>query len=94
MANIKRPGVSHGVATRLLALARPDAYVSLNNPSAQGLASFSGLRPTTLPQQYRKLLESVHASAWYRAPAPEDTFEKEIWTYRAALVDAFVYQPR
>ncbi len=41
-------GVGAGIATRLLTLARPDRFVSLNKASRVGLADFSGLAPSTL----------------------------------------------
>ena len=84
--------IGSGVATRLLALARPECYVSLNGASRDGLAKCSDLAPTTLDRRYDKLLEWVHGSTWYGAPRPSDSREGEIWDYRAALVDAFVYE--
>ena len=87
----KHPRVGVGVATRLLALARPDCYVSLNGASREGLAARSGLAPTTIDKHYADLLHWVHESNWYRAPRPSDPIEEEIWDCRAALVDAFVY---
>ena len=85
------PRIGPGVATRFLALARPDLYVSLNGASRQGLAECSGLAPTTMDRRYGDLLAWVHGSNWYRAERPTDALEGEIWDYRAALVDAFVY---
>ena len=86
-------GVAEGVATRLLALARPDCFVSVNKASRDGLAACSELPPTTLgKQRYRDLLEWVHDSTWYKSPQPEDPLQREIWDCRAALIDAFVYE--
>ena len=85
------PRIGPGVATRLLALARPDRYVSLNGASRRGLAECSGLPRTTLDRRYGDLLAWVYSSNWYRAARPTDALEGEIWDYRAALVDAFVY---
>ena len=87
-----RPRVGDAVATRLLALARPDCYVSVNKASRDGLASASGLAPTTIGNRYGALLQWVHESKWYRASQPSNPTEKEIWDCRAALVDVFVYQ--
>ena len=87
----KRDHVGVGVATRLLALARPDCYVALNGASREALSMYSGLARTTLERHYGALLEWVHGSNWYAAPRPSDPLEREIWDCRAALVDAFVY---
>ena len=86
------PRIGPGVATRLLALARPDCYVSLNKASRRGLSECSVLPRTTLDRRYGDLLAWVYGSNWYQAPRPTDVLEGEIWDYRAALVDAFVYK--
>lgn len=85
-----------GVATRLLALARPDMAISLNKASQGGLASFSGLAPTTLKNipNYLKLLQWMYKLEWYTSPPPTDSWENSIWCNRAALLDAFVYDDR
>jgi HKD family nuclease len=82
-----------GVATRLLALARPDMAISLNKASQKKLASLSDLKPTTLKEitNYIRLLEWTYELNWYNEPIPSDPLEKNIWTKRAALIDAFAY---
>ena len=86
-------GVGNGIATRLLALARPDRFVSLNDKSKKGLAQFSRLAPTTLkkPDNYGHLLEAIYERPWFREPAPKDAGEQTICSMRAALLDCFVY---
>ncbi len=83
--------IGPGVATRLLALARPDCYVSLNGASRAGLARCSGLAPAALDKRYGDLLEWLHHSKWYGVARPADSLRGEVWDYRAALVDALVY---
>ena len=66
------------VATRLLALARPDLAVSVNNGSRAGLAALSGLPPTALSKvpsgprakSYADLLNFLSTKDWYRNPQP------------------------
>ena len=86
-------GIGQGIASRLLALARPDWFVSLNGASETSLGNFFGLAPTTLgrPQNYGRLLEAIYARTWFREPAPQDTREQTICSMRAALLDCFVY---
>ena len=86
-------GVGPGIATRLLALARPDRFVSLNTKSSAGLADFFGLAQTTLekPHKYGRLLEAIYDRPWFREPAPKDERERTICWMRAALLDCFVY---
>ena len=90
----KFEGVGPGIATRLLTLARPDRFVSLNNASRTGLADSFGLASSTLhhPKNYGLLLEVIYSQDWYRDPAPES--ESTISWMRAALLDCFVYKSR
>ena len=86
-------GVGPGIATRLLTLARPDRFVSVNNASTAGLAGFFGLAPSTLgnPSNYARLLTAIYDQNWYRNPAPRNARERAISRTRAALLDSFVY---
>lgn len=88
-------GVGIGVATRLLALARPDMAVSVNGASAERLTKFSdinGLCGAKYIDKYVNLLEWMHQQPWHNSPEPADPWKKNIWDKRAALVDAFVYK--
>ena len=89
-------GIGPGIATRLLSLARPDRFVSVNDGSRDGLAQYSGLAPRTLGTEanYRKLLKFIYKQRWFRAPEPDNRLEASIWGMRAALLDCFVYRPR
>jgi HKD family nuclease len=90
-------GFGPAIATRLIALCRPDMGLSVNAGSAPGLSDLTGL-PATAPvlgnvANYPALLNWVYAQNWYKTPAPADPLEQAIWHMRAALVDAFVYKP-
>jgi hypothetical protein len=93
MTDVDRIG--SGVATRLLALARPDVCVSVNDGSRSGLADLTGLSRTTLgtPANYRKLLTWMFERPWCSVGQPSDPWEASIWSMRAALIDCFVYTP-
>ena len=86
--------VSYGTATLLLALARPDRVVSLNGASERWYGKLTGEPYSTLgePENYRKLLHWLYAQPWYAGPPPRDQALAQIWRFRAALVDAFVYK--
>ena len=90
---VRLDGVGPGIATRLLALARPDRFVSLNNASNKGLSDFFNLARSTLetPKNYGRLLEAIYDQTWFREPAPKDAREHTIYWMRAALLDCFVY---
>ncbi len=89
----KIPNVSHGTATLLLTLARPDRILSLNGKSNRAFGKLSGEPFSTLgePQNYRKLLQWLYAQPWYVEPPPTDGPLLRIRQIRAALVDSFVY---
>ncbi len=86
-------GVGPGIATRLLTLARPDRFVSVNGASKNGLAASFGLAPSTLgnPFNYARLLTAIYEQDWYRNPIPRNARERAISRIRAALLDPFVY---
>ena len=86
-------GVGPGIATRLLTLARPDRFVSVNGASTDGLAASFGLAPSTLgnPSNYARLLTAIYEQDWYRSPVPGNARERAISRIRAALLDSFVY---
>ena len=86
-------GVGPGIATRLLTLARPDRFVSVNEASKAGLARVFGRPRTTLgnPRNYARLLTTIYDQDWYRNPAPANPRERAISRKRAALLDSFVY---
>ncbi|MEG9524397.1 MAG: phospholipase D family protein [Hyphomicrobiales bacterium] len=89
------------VATRLLALARPDRAVSVNNGSRAGLAKLSGLPRTALSnvngspraKSYADLLAFLATKDWYRHPKPANRYEQTLANARAALLDCLVYVP-
>ena len=85
--------VAHGTATLLLTLARPDRLLSLNGPSEKAYGKLSRLPYSTLsePQNYRKLLVWLYNQPWYTDSKPTDEALAQIWQFRAALLDAFVY---
>ncbi len=91
-------GASHGTATLLLALARPDRCICVNKRSKQRLAKLTGIPPNTLGRAvdeprngYGKLLGWLYRQPWYDVPEPGTSALARIWRTRAALLDAFVY---
>ncbi len=42
---------------------------------------------------YRRLLERLHATAWFRSPAPRGRRQRAVWDRRAALLAVFAFQP-
>ncbi len=88
-------GVGWATQTLLLSLARPDRLLPLGSTSRNALGTLSGKAPTTLgkPENYRKLLLWLYGQPWYTDGPPADEGLEPIWRFRAALVDAFAYEP-
>lgn len=96
MKELKRiKHVKHGTATLLLTLARPDRLLSVNTPSEKALEELSGSEDSALrePEGYGNLLQWLYDQPWYGDGPPVDEDLMAIWRFRAALVDAFVYEP-
>ena len=85
------------IATRLLALGRPDLAISVNAGSAPGLSHITGLskNPQALgnPSNYTLLLQWLYQQPWYKVGRPADSEGRTLWSMRAALLDAFVFRP-
>jgi hypothetical protein len=90
----KEPDFGSGIATRLIALTKPEFGVSVNAGSAVNLAELSGTsRSLGSPRNYLRLLDWIYKQPWFSSPQPHNTKERLVWQMRAALLDAFVYQP-
>jgi HKD family nuclease len=90
-----------GVATRILALARPDRVISLNGASGDGLEQiFPGidkLNPAkysygTVLGHYGRFLGRLYEEPWFDSKKPRGAREQRLWSMRAALLDCFVYR--
>jgi HKD family nuclease len=89
------PHIGSAIATRYITLSRPDALVSVNSASQDGLSRILRVPAARLTnwEGYRDALERLWKAPWMRAPRPSDPFEAKLWIYRSALLDAFVYRP-
>ena len=100
LAEQRNRDIGIGLATRLLALARPDRVVSLNGASWEGLAQiFPGidrLDPTgsrgSVLGHYGRFLGQLYEEPWFDSKKPGRAFEQRLWSMRAALLDCFVYR--
>lgn len=79
------------LASRLLAMKRPDTFVCVNNQNREGLFRAFRLSPGRDAEAYWELIERVRASTWWKAPAPAAGDEREVWGARAAFLDSLFY---
>jgi PLD-like domain len=97
LEGIRGFGGSGAIATRFLALARPDRAISVNEGSRARLSQLTRLPPESLgrARMYGDLLQWFEDQDWYSSPNPKNVREHLLKNARAALFDAFVYeQPR
>ena len=88
-------GFGHGAATRLLSLARPDRLVSVNKESKRRIKKYFGRTldiadGKKFADRYAEFLRWLYGHAWFKQE-PSTGIEREIWSCRAALLDAYFY---
>ena len=75
-----------GVATRLLALARPDRIVSVNSRSEKGLARiFPAVSEMKTLDDYSRFLLQLYQEPWFDSTRPDDEFERKLWSMRSRV---------
>lgn len=91
----KIDGFGSGFITRMLTLARPDRFYSVNNGSRDGLASLFGVPKARLAtwDGYSQGLEIVYKTPWFQSAPPIYKNMRQLWDARVALIDAYVYRP-
>lgn len=88
--------VKHAAASRLLAIARPDLFFSVNQKSLARLARLfdcdeAGLREW---DGYAACAQAIWRANWYRHGPSSGQVEKRLWGLRAALIDAWAYEDK
>jgi hypothetical protein len=79
------------LASRLLAMKRPDTFVCLNNENREGLVQAFRVSPNRDAEAYWALIEKVRTCIWWKAPLPAAGDEREVWKARAAFLDSLFY---
>lgn len=81
-------------ATRILAMRRPDLFVSLTNNKLSDICQ--GLNITKFNNQdfesyWQELILAIHSCTWHNQTAPIDELELRLWNVRAILTDLFFF---
>ncbi len=88
-------GKQHGIpiATRLLSMKRPDVFVCLNTPNLQKMKTMFNVKlgKKEYSEYWINVIVPIQNSAWYKSEMPKDEWERKIWNYRVAMLDAFLY---
>ncbi|EJP3281828.1 phospholipase D family protein [Vibrio parahaemolyticus] len=87
-----RDGIS--IASRLLAMKRPDFFVCIDSKNNKAMCSDFGVKVSdmTYERYWSELISRVHDSLWYDEDQPSDEFEYQIWKGRVALLDCIFYE--
>lgn len=92
----QRKGAGVAVASRLLAMKRPDVFVCYDSKNRVRLKAMLGLASNLATQDFERYWQEVvlriQATEWWRTRQPSDPVERSIWENRAALLDSLCYQ--
>ncbi|MBU2828271.1 phospholipase D family protein [Acidithiobacillus ferriphilus] len=83
-----------GIASRLLALKRPDQFVCLNSKNRRALCSDFGITQgdMTYDRYWDEIIERILDTPWWNSKRPNAVIEADIWDGRAAMLDAIFYK--
>jgi hypothetical protein len=82
------------VATRLLAMRRPDQFIALTNAKidvlCQGL-SIAKFNAFDFESYWQDMIGTMRTFAWWHQAKPENERELKLWRSRAVLIDIFLF---
>lgn len=83
-----------GIASRLLALKRPDQFVCLDSKNQRRLCGDFGITRTgiTYDRYWDEIIERILDAPWWNSKRPENAKEAAVWDGRAAMLDAIFYE--
>ncbi len=81
------------IATRLLAMKRPDIFVCLTSRNKGRLYKDFGIQKDVTEVTYwDSIIERIKESTWWDTPCPKSQIESEVWQARAAFLDSIYYE--
>jgi HKD family nuclease len=85
---------SYPVASRLLAMKRPDVFVAVNSQNRRGLCNALSAAHSTLDldNYWQRIVEPIRMSAWWLTSRPMGGIERRLWDCRAAMLDSIFYE--
>ena len=84
-----------GIASRLLALKRPDQFVCFDSKNQRELCKDFGIQQTGMDYEryWDEIIERIMDSPWWNSPRPHSEGESVVWDGRAAMLDVIFYRP-
>lgn len=73
---------------------RPDTFLCVCGPNVAAASEAMGFAKSTvnLENYWDRVVQTIRLSDWYNAPQPSSR-DREIWNFRAAMLDAILYRP-
>lgn len=89
-----RDGVS--VASRLLAMKRPDFFVCIDSRNNKAMCTDFGITVSgmTYERYWKELISRIHESLWYDVENSVSDSDQRIWKGRVALIDCIFYEEK
>lgn len=85
-------GAGIAIASRLLAMKRPDCFVCLDKQNLTKLCAEFGIPKTvTFESYWENIIERIHNSVWYLSERPINEDELDAWSGRVAMLDSIFY---
>ncbi|MDQ7017371.1 MAG: phospholipase D family protein [Gammaproteobacteria bacterium] len=86
-------GAGVAIASRLLAMKRPDYFVCLDTQNKSGLCDEFGIsRKVSFDGYWDDIVERIIDSVWWNSKEPKDDFECKVWHVRVAMLDSIYYK--
>lgn len=84
-----------GVASRLLALKRPDYFVCFDSKNNRKLCEDFGIRKSGMDynRYWEEIIERITDSVWWNTPRPNNATTATVWDGRTAMLDSIYYEP-
>ena len=84
-----------GIASRLLALKRPDYFVCFDSKNKKELCRDFEIKQSGMDYEryWEEIIERIADSAWWNEPRPRNALAATVWDGRAAMLDAIFYRP-
>lgn len=82
------------VASRLLAMKRPDVFVAVNSQNRRGLCEALSVAHSTLNLDnfWERIVEPIRMSPWWLISRPTGGLQARLWDCRAAMLDSLYYE--
>ncbi|MEX2990149.1 phospholipase D family protein [Serratia fonticola] len=86
-------GAGIAIASRLLAMKRPDYFVCLDSENRSELCKDFGIPANvTFETYWGNIIARIIDSVWWSSPRPSNLTEEQAWNGRAAMIDAIFYK--